>query len=142
MKLCAIFSKSSQNEQLQRYGTDKGTKVRDHLRHLDAQLIKEERQDQNTGDEEDALPGDCQEGGGNGFAGDLLCHIAHDDPTLGRETAALQPQRQCAVADNLRVVPEHADQLRCEDKAKGSDTAEKGKGTFDTEPKAFLDPLV
>ena len=142
MKLCAIFSKSSQNEQLQRHGTDKGTKVRDHLRHLDSQLIEEERQDQYTGDEEDALPGDCQEGGGNGFAGDLLGHIAHNDPALEGETAALQPQGQRAVADHIRIIPEQSDNLGRENGNQSSHTAQKSERTLYAEPKAFLYPLV
>ena len=101
----------------------KSKKVGNGLRCLNAQHAPTKRQQQYSGDKKDTLPGQRQESSGAGFAHDLLHHVAHDNETLERKTAALEPQCQRTAGNHIRVIPEDRDKLRRKQKNQSGNDA-------------------
>ena len=122
--------------------TKQGQKIRDGLRQLDAGKAKVGRQDIDAGNKEDALTRHGHECGRDSLASDLLGHIAHNDPTLERKTAALDPQSQRTAFYDLWIVTEQADQLGRKKKYNGCYTAKETERAFNAKPKAFLYPII
>ena len=92
--------------QLQGNGTQQGAGVGNGLGHLNAQYIKHQRQQQNGGDEEQTLAGNGHKGGRYGFSGNLLHHVAHDDPALSAEADTLKTQSDGTDFDDIGIVTE------------------------------------
>ena len=60
-----LFFYCPHDVEMDRDGAKKGTQVSGGLGHLDAGEAQKGRQDPQSRDEEDTLPGHCQKGGGN-----------------------------------------------------------------------------
>ena len=78
-------------------------------------------------DEEDTLPGHGEEGGGNGAADGLQHHVAHDDPALEAEGHALEAQGRGTDGNDLRIIPEQGNQIRCKNQAEYADDSQKNE---------------
>ncbi len=123
-------------------GAQERQQIRYGLGHLDAHQTKGGGQQKNRRDKEHALPRSSQERGRNRAVDGLLHHVTHDNPALGREAYALEPQGGSTALDDLRVIPEQANQIRGEGKHQGTDGNQEHQRGLDTEPESFLHPVI
>ena len=117
-------------------------KVRYGLSHLDAQQTETSEEYPHRWDEEDALTGGGEEGSRDGAADGLLHHVAHDDPALGREADALEPQCRRTAFYDRRIIPEQPDELGGENKHQRADAHQKAQRGLDAEPEALPHPVI
>lgn len=125
VSFCGQILHLPQNFQLNGDCESKGQNVGKGLGDLHAEKFKTKGENQNQGNEEQALAGDGQEGGRYHHADGLCHHIAHDDPAHQEICGTLEAEGSCTVFNNLRIVPEQSDQLRGKDGPKNADGNQK-----------------